>query len=91
MDQIVFEDVSEKKKQVMRQLNIETYKGPERFEVEYVLRPNNQHDTTQKGSAHRVFAESNKLKNGTIMPLKYEYHIRSELPRIPERPNIKSK
>ena len=82
MDQAILNDVNVKKNNVMRQLNIETYRGPAYFETEYILRPNEYHDTTQKGSADRVFAESNKLLSGKIMPLKHEYHIRSELPRV---------
>ena len=85
MDQVIFQGVSTKKLSVTNSFNIETYHGPVNFETEYVLRPNDEHDTTQKGTADRVFAESNKLKNGTIMPLQHEYHVRSELPRIPPK------
>ncbi|MBJ23996.1 MAG: hypothetical protein CMB64_04930 [Euryarchaeota archaeon] len=82
MDQAILEDVNTKKNNLMKQLNVETYKGPAYFETVFLLRPNEYHDTTQKGTADRIFAESNKLTMGKIMPLQYEYHIRSELPRI---------
>jgi len=87
MDKVHLEKVSSKKKAVMTQLNIQTYNGPLHFETEYLLRPNDQHDTTQKGSAHRIFSESNSLKSGIIKPLNYEYHIRSELPRVAKKTN----
>jgi len=66
MEQAILENISSKKMEIMKQINIKTYKGPLLFEQEILLRPNDQHDTTQKGSADRVFAESNRLKNGNI-------------------------